>query len=189
MLIIFFAAVLTPGWYITSHRSTCFIIYCGEFNFRYDLRCFICRINRGIKLASYAMLIHLFSVPIQYAAIVSSIYVAVYAFGRLFSGILANSIGIFRTYDIIIIGMLVLLLILPQVTYIPILNNSQFELNFCYLSLQTSSSMPHDSASSRGCTVFVVLISIIGLLYGGAIALFYSIVFDIFGSRNYKAGS
>ena len=33
----------------------------------------------------------------------------------------------------------------------------------------------------------MALLCIVGLMYGGSMALFYSIVFDIFGPRNYRS--
>ena len=48
------------------------------------------------------------------------------------------------------------------------------------------STMPHLGFSSRGCTTFMGSIWVIGLLYGGGVALFYSVVMELFGVKNYR---
>jgi len=54
------------------------------------------------------------------------------------------------------------------------------------LALPETVNMDHSSEKSHGCTAFVALISILGIAYGGCVALFYSIVFDVFGAKSYK---
>lgn len=118
----------------------------------------------GIKLGSYSILRNLFSCSLSNSAMVTSVYVSFYAIGRLFSGIVADIIGLFRTLDAIIIGMFIFLVILPE----------------------TSTTINHDGPTSSGAKTFVILLWMIGLMYGGSIALFYSVVFDVFGKNNYK---
>jgi hypothetical protein len=65
-------------------------------------------------------LIDLFQVTIQYATQVTAIYVSCYAFGRLIGGLLAEKIGVFLTYNILIFTMAISLIIAPQsATYMP----------------------------------------------------------------------
>eukprot|EP01042_Synura_sphagnicola_P001520 gene1520-1762_t len=118
----------------------------------------------GIKLASISILLNLFGVSNAYAAAVSSAYVSCYAIGRFFAGTAAESLGARRTY-------------------IPLLLVMAFLLVSLSIPLRL---MPHDSSTSPGCTLFSIIICLIGLLYGGAQALVYSLVFDIFGALNYK---
>jgi MFS family permease len=47
--------------------------------------------------------------------------------------------------------------------------------------------MSHDGPETSGANFFIALICIIGVAYGGGVALLYSIVFDVFGARNYRA--
>jgi MFS family permease len=110
------------------------------------------------------MMMNLFSVSINYAATITGIYCIMYALGRLCFAFLADKIGLIKTYDIIIGTMMIILIVLPE----------------------TGSSMDHSSADSLGCSLFSVLICILAFMYGGGKALFYSIVFDVFGSINYK---
>lgn len=110
------------------------------------------------------MMMNLFSVSINYAATVTGVYCIMYALGRLCFAFLADYIGLLRTYDIIIGTMMIILLILPQ----------------------TGSSMDHSSEDSIGCSIFSILICILAFMYGGGKALFYSILFDVYGSVNYK---
>lgn len=42
------------------------------------------------------------------------------------------------------------------------------------------------NVGSFGKEVFVIILCIIGFLYGGCKALFYSVVFDVFGAKNYR---
>eukprot|EP01041_Mallomonas_annulata_P010321 gene10321-21540_t len=119
----------------------------------------------GIKLASFSILINLFTVSKSYAAFISSVYVACYAVGRLISGALAQHLGSFRAYDIIMCGTFTSLMLLP-------------------ISVRL---LPHDSSDSSGCTLFSILICIIGFIYGGGQALYYSLVFDIYGLANYRS--
>lgn len=118
----------------------------------------------GIKLASIQMLRVLFSANSRFSALVTSLYVGIYALGRLFSGMMANLIGVRRTFEFMISIMIITLLILPQ----------------------TGTNMEHEGQDSAGCRAFVVLICILGLMYGGCIALFYSLVMNVFGPTNYR---
>ncbi len=70
-------------------------------------------------------------------------------------------IGLVRAFDIIIIGMFCCLIVLPH----------------------TTTEIEHNTPSSSGLVLFVALLWGIGLLYGGSIALFYSVVFEIYGAR------
>jgi len=119
----------------------------------------------GIKLASFSILTHLFGASRSFAAAIASAYVACYALGRLLAGSAAELVGIYNAYTIIMSSMCILLLML----LIP-------------LRLLAS-----DQSNSTGCILFSCFIFLIGLLYGGGQALFYSIVFDIFGAVNYKS--
>jgi nitrate/nitrite transporter NarK len=59
-------------------------------------------------------------VTIQYATEVTAIYVSCYAFGRLLGGLLAEKIGVFLTYNILISVMAIALVIAPQTaSYMP----------------------------------------------------------------------
>ena len=110
----------------------------------------------GIKLAAIFMMRVLFGVSERYAEAVTVIYLSSYASGRLFSGLIAQRLGNRPTYYLFITCMCCLLCALPSLS---------------------------ESASIEA---FVLLISLIGLLYGGCKALFYSLVFDIFGQSNYR---
>ena len=68
----------------------------------------------GIKLASLAILHTMFHTSTTFAIEVTAIYITLYALGRLFSGILAEFIGAYRTYDVLIGTMLVCLVLAPQ---------------------------------------------------------------------------
>lgn len=111
------------------------------------------------------MLNNLFNASLEFSALVTSVYVAVYALGRLFSGLMADLIGVKRTFDVMIGITIVALLILPQTS---------------------TDRMPHSSQDSVGCTVFCVLICVVGFMYGGVIALFYAIIMEVFGIKNYR---
>jgi len=100
----------------------------------------------------------------EYAAIISAAYISAYAIGRLLAGVIAQSVGSVRAYDIIMGGMFVSLMLLPV----------------------TLRGMSHESQESPGCTLFSLLSCVIGLLYGGGQALYYSLVFDVYGAVNYK---
>ena len=104
----------------------------------------------GIKLASFAMMMNLYNADTEFSAIVSAIYVIIYAVGRLIAGALAQKIGLRKVYDYLIGTMIVGLILAPQ----------------------TVEVMDHSSQYSAGCRVFVFLISVIGLAYGGCVALF-----------------
>ena len=92
----------------------------------------------GIKLGSLAILIDLFDVTIQYATEVTAIYVSCYAIGRLIGGLLAEKIGVFLTYNILIGTMCVCLLIAPQ----------------------TASYMPHIGQQSSGTLVVQCIVTV-----------------------------
>jgi len=96
----------------------------------------------GIKLASFSMLRSLFNATSAFSAQMTSLYVAVYAFGRLFSGILAQKYGLVIVYDFMVIVMIVVLILIPQ-----IVNN-----------------LDHSSQQSVGCKVFLFLICVLGLM-------------------------
>ena len=119
----------------------------------------------GIKLASFSIITHLFGANRSFAAAIASAYVACYALGRLLAGSAAELVGIYNAYTIIMSSMCILLLML-------------------LIPLRLLSS---DKSNSFGCILFSSFIFLIGLLYGGGQALFYSIVFDIFGAVNYKS--
>lgn len=130
---------------------------------------FVCVITPGwgIKLASFSILETLFQLTPEQAADASALYVSFYAVGRLVSGMIAEYIGVFRTYDIMIFTSLALLVALPF----------------------AAETLPHNNGlHSSGYAAFISLLCIVGLMYGGAIALFYSIIFDVFGPANYRAG-
>jgi len=112
----------------------------------------------GIKLASIFIIRTLFGSSIAYADAATLVYMTSYAFGRLAAGMIAECIGVRNTYYWFIGTMAALLFSLPTVS---------------------------DNPENR--TLFVVLLCLVGLLYGGAKALFYSFVFDIFGALNYRA--
>ena len=96
----------------------------------------------GIKLASYAMLKNMFSATVEYSSVISALYTAIYAIGRLCSGFLAQVVGIKKTYDIMICTMIAILVLLPE----------------------TIRTMDHSSQNSLGCKIFVFLICIVGLM-------------------------
>ena len=96
----------------------------------------------GIKLASYAMLKNMFTATVEYSSVISALYTAIYAIGRLCSGFLAQVVGIKKTYDIMICTMIVILVLLPE----------------------TIRNMDHSSQNSLGCKIFVFLICIVGLM-------------------------
>ena len=112
----------------------------------------------GIKLASIYIIRTFFGSSVAYADAATLAYMTSYAFGRLFAGMIAERIGVRNTYNIFIGIMTALLFSLPTVSQNP-----------------------------ENLTVFVVLLCLVGLLYGGAKALFYSFIFDIFGDLNYRA--
>jgi len=111
----------------------------------------------GIKLASFFILRTLFGVSIHFAEAATLVYMTSYAFGRLFAGLIAERIGVRTTYNVFIGIMIILLFALPTISQDP--NNK---------------------------LLFVVLLCLVGLLYGGCKALFYSVVFSIFGVRHYR---
>ena len=84
----------------------------------------------------------MFTVEPSYAAQATALYVAIYAFGRLFAGFLAQRIGSFRTYDILVFSMLVFLVSAPQ----------------------TALYMPNHGSNSSGCKLFVTFLCLIGLM-------------------------
>ena len=118
----------------------------------------------GIKLASFAIMMNIYNADTEFSAIVSAIYVIIYAVGRLIAGALAQKLGLRKVYDYLIGIMIVGLILAPQ----------------------TVEVMDHSSQHSAGCRVFIFLISVIGLCYGGCVALIYSLVFEVYGVRNYK---
>jgi MFS family permease len=118
----------------------------------------------GIKLGSIAILHTFFHASVDYAAKITALYVSFYCVGRFFGGLLAERIGAFRAYDILLVCMLLCLVVAPQ----------------------TTTALPHSDVESFGCQMFVGLICVVGLMYGGCVALFYSIVFDVFGAKNYR---
>ncbi len=118
----------------------------------------------GIKLSFISMLRVLYNATPSFSASMTAIYVIIYAFGRFFSGILADYIGVLRTFDLMLIIKIIILIAVPQVT----------------------TYLPRDGQNTEGCTIFITLICILGLMYGGSKALFYSIIFDVFGKINYK---
>lgn len=153
ILFFFFSAILTPGL-ITRSLFTSFISY---MSLAYS--------GWGIKLSFISMLRVLYNATPAFSASMTAIYVVIYAFGRFFSGILADYIGVVYTFDFMLIMKIIILIAVPQVT----------------------TYLPRDDQSTKGCTIFIVLICILGLMYGGSKALFYSIIFDVFGEVNYKA--
>jgi len=118
----------------------------------------------GIKLGSIAILRTFFHASVEYAAKITAMYVSFYCVGRFFGGLLAERIGAFRAYDILLVCMLLCLVVAPQATM----------------------ALSHSDVESFGCQMFVGLICVVGLMYGGCVALFYSIVFDVFGAKNYR---
>lgn len=88
-----------------------------------------------------------------------------YQYDHHMAGIVAERLNVWLTYDIMIGTSLVLLVILPAV----------------------ATQMPHDSTNSSGFKLFMALLCVIGLMYGGGMALFYSIIFDVYGPRNYRS--
>ena len=118
----------------------------------------------GIKLGSIAILRTFFHASSDYAAKITALYVSFYCMGRFFGGLLAERIGAFRAYDILLISMFLCLVVAPQ----------------------TTTALPHGNTDAFGCEMFVGLICVVGLMYGGCVALFYSIVFDVFGAKNYR---
>ena len=81
-----------------------------------------------------------------------------------YTGLIAEYIGAIRTYILTICTSLALLITLPFL----------------------AERLPHDSMQAVGYQAFIVCLCVVGLCYGGSIALFYSIVFDIYGARNYR---
>jgi MFS family permease len=118
----------------------------------------------GIKLSSVAIMRTFFQASVAYAEQITALYSAFYCVGRFVGGLVAERIGNSRTYDVMLVFMLVCLVIAPQ----------------------TTTSLPHGDVASLGSQVFVGLLCIIGLMYGGCVALLYSIVFDVFGAKNYR---
>jgi hypothetical protein len=118
--------------------------------------CIVLTPGWGIKLASIFILKHMFNVSTYYAESVTMVYLTCYAFGRLFA-FLAEWFGVKRTYIVFISIMTILLFSLPTI-----------------------------SKSPENKELFVALLCIIGFLYGGCKALFYSVVFDVFGFKNYR---
>jgi len=118
----------------------------------------------GIKLSSVAIMRTFFQASVPCAEQITALYSAFYCVGRFVGGLVAERIGNSRTYDVMLVFMLVCLVIAPQ----------------------TTTSLPHGDVASLGSQVFVGLLCIIGLMYGGCVALLYSIVFDVFGAKNYR---
>lgn len=111
----------------------------------------------GIKLAAIFIMKELFGASERYSEAVTVIFLSSYAFGRLVSGLIAQRLGNRRTYVIFIVCMCGLLCTLPALS------------------------------ASASIEAFVALLACIGLLYGGCKAMFYSLVFDIFGKVNYRS--
>lgn len=106
---------------------------------------FVCVITPGwgIKLASFSILETLFQVTQEQAANASALYVSFYAIGRLVSGLIAEYIGVFRTYDIMISTSLALLVALPF----------------------AAETLPHNNGlHSSGYAAFMTLLCIVGLM-------------------------
>lgn len=117
----------------------------------------------GIKLSFISILRVLFNASPAYSASMTSLYVSVYAVGRLCSGVAADFLGVTRTFDVMMVSMVAVLLAIPSVV-------ASFPLY----------------ENSPGCVLFIVLVCVLGMHYGGSKALFYSIVFEVFGAKNYR---
>ena len=96
---------------------------------------------------------NLFPVSTTEAAFYTSIYITTYALGRLFSGFVADIIGLIRTFQLIIILMIILLVIVPQ----------------------TSTSIPHDATTSPGLRTFIGILWSIGFLV--SLVFFCSLIY------------
>jgi nitrate/nitrite transporter NarK len=96
----------------------------------------------GIKLGTVVILNAMFRAPPAFAAQMTAIYMAIYALGRLFGGYLAQYVGSFIAYDILVLTMLVFLAISPL----------------------TGLYMDHGSSYSAGCETFMVFICVVGLV-------------------------
>lgn len=118
--------------------------------------CIVLTPGWGIKLASIFILKHMYGVSTHYAESVTTVYLTCYSFGRLFA-FLAEWFGVRSTYIVFISIMTILLFSLPTI-----------------------------SKTSESKELFVSLLCVIGFLYGGCKALFYSVVFDVFGYKNYR---
>ena len=118
----------------------------------------------GIKLSSVAILRTYFQASAAYAKQLTALYSAFYCVGRFVGGLVAERIGNSRAYDVMLVLMLACLVVAPQ----------------------TTTALPHSDMASLGGKMFVGLLCVIGLMYGGCIALLYSITFDIFGAKNYR---
>ncbi len=102
------------------------------------------------------------------------------------TGLLAECIGVFRSYDLFTIVSGVLLAAMPSVAAQLPHGQQQHSVGFkvfftllCIVGLMVSGFVPH----RFNCCL---LLSLRIRQYGGAVALFYSIIFDVYGPRNYR---
>lgn len=122
--------------------SYCEVIYCSQTWLLFAFFSLVLTPGWGIKLASFAMLRSLFKATSDFSAEMSSLYVAVYALGRLFSGFLAQKYGIVFVYDLMVAAMIVVLILIPQVVHY----------------------MDNSSQEASGCKLFLFLICILGFM-------------------------